>query len=128
MLDPSHALALAGGAVALLVSVLLGIWLGFRICTRDAALLARFAQDARLARELAEVNAGAQRALREEWEAVSEQIERRRAQAAASASRAQRASANVHPQAEEAPPPNAAQLSPRERRKLVQRRLTGGVH
>lgn len=115
-------LALAAAPLVLLLSTLAGVWLGFRICTRDASLLARFAGDAKDARLIAERALGSQTALREEWEATSDAIERKRAQTAAAASRAARAAAPAAP--EDAAPP--VQLSARDRRRLIGRRIAAG--
>lgn len=127
---PSQLLATAIALGALLVGTLSGIWLGFRICTRDAALLARFATEAREARALSEATASAHRVLREEWEATADQIERKRKQTAASASKAAQRDERATATAEAAAAPPLHQLSPRERRRLVQRRITngGGMH
>ena len=118
----SHVLALASAPLILLLATLAGLWLGFRICTRDASLLARFAGDANEARMLAEKALGSQAALREEWEATSDAIERKRASTAAAASRAKRDAAPAAPgTAEEATPP--APLSARDRRRLIGRQI-----
>lgn len=106
----------AGFALGALSGVLGGIWLGFKISTRDAALLARFAVDSREARATAE-------RIEESVEATLESVERKRASAAAAASRADAKLRAV----EEAPPeaPPEEELSPRERRRNLGRRLRG---
>lgn len=116
-------LALACTAAALLIGGLAGVWLGFRIVTRDASLLARFASDAREARALASDAVSNGVKLREEWETAFDQIERKRASAAAAASKAE-ARSKVASAEEPSPPPPP--LSGKERRRLLQRHLNGG--
>jgi hypothetical protein len=118
-----HVLALAGVPLSLLVGGLAGVWLGFRIATRDAALLARFAVDAREARATAEATQADGKQLREEWNTAWEQIERKRASAAASATRAERATAQR--EAALVPAIDPESLSPRDRRRLIARRANG---
>ena len=119
-LEPSYALGLLG---ALEVAALLGgIWIGFRICTRDASLLARFATDAREARMLSDLTSGQTRALREEWEAFAEHIERKRKQTTTAAARA-RVAERV---ADEVTQPVPEHLTMNDRRRLVARKLNGG--
>lgn len=116
----SYALAVAGGAVCALVVTLLGVWLGFRIATRDAALLGRFATEAREARALAEAGEAGVKLLREEWDGYLEQIERKRARATTERVRAdQKAEAAQAPPVEEAVP-----LEGKERRRAIQRALS----
>ena len=110
----SAALALAGTPLFVLAAVLAGVWLGFRICTRDAALLARFAVDAREARATAE-------RIESAMEATLENVERKRASAAAAASRAE---AKLR---EAAVPEEAEPLTARDRRRAIARRLNGAA-
>ena len=125
LVEPSHVLALvlaaSGGAGALLA----GVWLGFRVTTRDASLLARFAVEAKEARLLGELTASQQKALREEWETFSESIERRRKSIGTAAARAERAAATAA--AEPVLPAAAVPQSINDRRRAVARRMNGRV-
>lgn len=116
-----HVLALASIPLSVLVGVLAGVWIGFRIATRDAALLARFANDAREARVMAE---GADRravALGEEWDEAFERLESKRKSAAAAVSRREaKEEEAAEPEGEVVP------LEGRERRAELQRRVNRG--
>lgn len=113
-------LALVCTAAFAVGCVLAGVWLGFRTVTRDAALLARFAVDAREARSTAE-------RIEESVSATLESVERKRASAAAAASRAESkiAAAEAAAAAQQQPHEqlNGEDLSPRERRRAIARRL-----
>lgn len=99
---------------------LLGVWLGFRIATRDAALLGRFATEAREARALAEAGEAGVKLLREEWDGYLEQIERKRARVTTERARADQKAAET---AQE-PPAEPVALEGKERRRAIQRALT----
>lgn len=119
-----YALALAGSGFALLGSVLAGIWLGFRICTKDAALLARFAAEATEANLAAKALSAEQRLLREEMEATAEAVERKRKSAAAAASKVKQAEEQRAAAVEGDAP--MEQLSGRARRRAIGRMLANG--
>lgn len=120
-MEPLSLLALAGIPALMLCSVLAGLWLGFRLSIRDAALLARFAGDAASAQREAVAVAADQRALREEVSGLLDSVERKRRSASAAAAKVDAARA----QPDE--PPVVENLSPRERRRLVGRRMNGGI-
>lgn len=117
-------LVLAGSSAGLLTGLLAGLWFGFRIVTKDASLLARFATDAAESRQAAEEALGKLGVIREEWTEYLAQVERTRAKARAAQQR-------VEAKENEATPPGAdelpvgADLSPRERRRLIGRQLRG---
>lgn len=123
--------ALVGAPLCLLAGSLGGVWLGFRICTRDAALLARFATDAREAAVMAEAAQRQGKQLQEEVDAVLDTVERKRRSTASAAAKNDAALAALT--AERAAPNGAAgaayvpeQLSGKERRRAIARRLNGG--
>jgi hypothetical protein len=118
----SAVLALAGIPALMLCSVLAGLWLGFRLSIRDAALLASFAKDAQDARREAQAVAADHAALREEVSGVFESVERKRRSAAAAAAKVDQAQTRAA-----VPVIDEATLSPRERRRLVGRRMNGGL-
>lgn len=119
-MDLTYVLALVGTALFAVGCVLIGVRLGFRVVTQDAALLARFATDAREARAIAESAA-------DRVEATLESVERKRASAAAAASRAESkiAAAEAAAAAPAVEALNGEELSPRERRRAIGRRLRG---
>ena len=115
------AFALAGTCLALLGSVLAGLWLGFRIASRDAATLAVTQRVADSALEGAQAAHRRADALEEAWEAQVQRVERKRASAAAAASRAEAATKD-----EEAPAPEPLPLEGRDRRRAIARSVNAG--
>jgi len=121
----SLALATAGGALALLLATLAGLWIGFRIAVRDSAMLASTAREA--ASAMVGAKAAMQRcdAMEEGWALQVQRVERMRASSAASASKAEQARERAAArETEDAAPPAPADIN--DRRRAVQRRLTGG--
>jgi hypothetical protein len=109
-------LVLAGASLALLLATLSGIWLGFRICTRDAALLARFAATAEEAKAIGRQAAADMLLLRDQVEAYVDQIERKRRTIATTNQKVQEAEARAAAQQPAAPPePQADDLKARRR-------------
>jgi len=119
--DP-NVLVLACAASSFAVGLLAGVWLGFRVVSRDAALLATL--DKRVGESLAYSSAAKSRAdlLEAQWTDYLEDVERKRAKATAERSRAEKRAAPEEPAA----PVDVATLSPRERRRLIARRVAGG--
>lgn len=115
-------LAAAALPLAAMLGLLAGIWLGFRISTKDAAMLARFATDASQARQVAERFESTASSLREEWADVLQRIETKRKSAAASASKKEAAERRIEEQLQEQQP--VIELEGRERRRAIQRRLS----
>ena len=115
-------LAAAALPLAAMLGLLAGIWLGFRISTKDAAMLARFATDASQARQVAERFESTASSLREEWADVLQRIETKRKSAAASASTKEAAERRIEEQLQEQQP--VIELEGRERRRAIQRRLS----
>jgi hypothetical protein len=111
-------LALTGTGSALAVGLLAGVWLGFRIVSRDAALLAVL--DKRVGDALTKSSEAAARAalLEATWEEHLAELERKRKKAAAER---QRADAKAEPEEPEAAAAPAPELTPRERRRQLAR-------
>jgi hypothetical protein len=122
---PSLYLATAGTAVALLLATLAGLWLGFRIAARDAALLASTSREAATALHGAQKAMDRCDALEQSWEMQASRVERLRASLAASATKAEQARARAAEQAAQPAAPEPSELPIAERRKLVARRLNG---
>jgi len=112
---------MACAPLLILLGVLAGVWLGFKISLRDAATLARVATEAEVAKRIAQSAEAASDALRAEWQDQFERLERKRASAAGAVARAG-ARANGAAPEEQAPPPEG-----RERRKMLQRALSRGA-
>lgn len=120
-------LVLAGTSSGLLLGLLAGLWFGFRIVTKDASLLARFAVDSAEARRDANDALGKLGVIREEWQDYLAQVERTRAKARAAQQRVE------EKEAKETAPDAGDQgdlvpdISPRERRRQLARQLSGRV-
>ena len=113
-----HELVLAYTASAFATGLLSGIWLGFRVVTRDASLIA--ALDKRVGEALAYSSAAKSRAdlLEAQWGDALEELDRKRASARAERQRADAAKGpKQQPEAEPLAPP--VQLTPRERRRMI---------
>jgi hypothetical protein len=105
--------------------MLSGIWLGFRICTKDAALLARFAATADEAKALGRQTAADMNLLRDQVETYVEQIERKRRTIATTNQKVQEAEQRAaQQQQQQEPEPPADDL--RARRRAIGRRAAAG--
>lgn len=113
-------LTLTGTGSALALGLLAGVWLGFRVVSRDAALLAVL--DKRVADALGKSSEAAARAalLEATWEEHLQELERKRKKAAAER---QRADAKAAPEEPETPAaaPIPEELTPRQRRIAIAR-------
>ena len=122
-------LAAAGIPLAVLVGVLAGCWLGFRVATRDAALLGRFATDAQAAKLLAEAAEAHGAALRDEWSAMFDRLEAKRRSASAAVSKREQAEARAAAADEAAAAAEQAEPIPMEgraRRTALQKAMNRG--
>lgn len=119
-----HELVLAYTAAAFAIGLLSGIWLGFRIVSRDAAMLATL--DKRVGEALAYSSAAKARAdlLEAQWADSVEEADRKRAQARAERQRADATKAKTpEPAAAPSEVVDLASLTPRERRRLIAQRV-----
>jgi hypothetical protein len=119
-----HELVLAYTAAAFAIGLLSGIWLGFRIVSRDAAMLATL--DKRVGEALAYSSAAKALAdlLEAQWADSVEEADRKRAQARAERQRADATKAKTpEPAAAPSEVVDLASLTPRERRRLIAQRV-----
>lgn len=119
-----NALVLALTASGLAAGMLLGIWVGFRVVTRDAGLIG--ALDKRVAQALTLSGDAKARCdmLAATWEEHLAELERKRAKAAAERQRAEQAQRKQEAHEEQPAQPAAPSLddlSPRERRRALAR-------
>ena len=121
MIELPYALVLALGGSALAVGLLCGLSVGFRVVSRDAALLAVL--DKRVAQALTASSEAKARAdlLEATWAEHLEELERKRAKARAERQRADEAAARSEEKAPADSPPPELDLTPRERRRQIAR-------